>query len=109
MRPPRRPGSHSRSRSHPFPLLFTGRRKPPAAGESTDDDASLRQSHGKEPEKDLVAGKCMTCDSMVRWPRELAVFRCTVCLMINDLRLVVLEAGKGGQRVVRTGEAVRGR
>jgi E3 ubiquitin-protein ligase HECTD2 len=110
-RSPRRPGSHSHSRSlsHPFPLLFTGRRKAPAAGESTDDDASLRHGHGKDPDKDLVAGKCMTCDSMVRWPRELLVFRCTVCLTINDLRPVVLEAQRGGQRVVRTAEAVRGR
>lgn len=35
--------------------------------------------------RDLTTGKCMTCDSMVRWPKELAVFRCSVCVTINDL------------------------
>jgi len=37
----------------------------------------------------------MTCDSMVRWPKELKVFRCAVCLTINDLKPVVLEARRG--------------
>lgn len=37
-------------------------------------------------EKDLVTGKCITCNSLVRWPRHLDVFRCTVCLMVNDLK-----------------------
>jgi E3 ubiquitin-protein ligase HECTD2 len=55
---------------------------------------------GKLPEKDLVTGKCMTCDSMVRWPKNLHVFRCTVCMTINDLKPVVLEARRGdGHRV----------
>lgn len=27
----------------------------------------------------------MTCDSTVRWPRDLKVFRCTICLTVNDL------------------------
>jgi E3 ubiquitin-protein ligase HECTD2 len=41
----------------------------------------------------------MTCDSTVRWPKELKVFRCTVCLMINDLKPIVLEArNEDGQR-----------
>lgn len=39
----------------------------------------------KPSEKDLMTGNCMTCDSKVRWPRTLLVFRCTVCLAINDL------------------------
>lgn len=29
----------------------------------------------------------MTCDSTVRWPQDLQVFRCTTCLTINDLNL----------------------
>jgi hypothetical protein len=33
----------------------------------------------------LLTGRCMTCASMVRWPKDLSVFRCTVCLTINDL------------------------
>ena len=36
-------------------------------------------------DKDLVTGRCATCDSLVRWPRRLSTFRCTVCLMVNDL------------------------
>lgn len=53
----------------------------------------------KVPEKDLTTGKCMTCDSMVRWPKNLSVFRCTVCLTINDLKPILLEARRGdGQR-----------
>lgn len=39
----------------------------------------------KAQDRDLMTGKCMTCDSMVRWPRGLAVFRCSVCVTINDL------------------------
>ena len=50
--------------------------------------------------KEMVTGKCMTCDSLVRWPRELSVFRCTVCLTINDLHPV---AGDG-VKVVKTGK-----
>ena len=37
-------------------------------------------------EKEFVTGKCVTCDSLVRWPRHLDVFRCTVCLMVNDFK-----------------------
>ena len=32
-----------------------------------------------------MTGKCVTCDSTVRWPQDLKVFRCTTCLTINDL------------------------
>ena len=39
-----------------------------------------------DAEKHLVTGRCITCDSLVRWPKHLNVFRCTVCLMINDLK-----------------------
>lgn len=34
----------------------------------------------------LMTGKCATCGSLVRWPRHLHVFRCTVCLMVNHLK-----------------------
>ena len=55
--------------------------------------------------KEMVTGKCMTCDSLVRWPRELSVFRCTVCLTINDLHPVSLEVQREtGVRVVKTGK-----
>lgn len=96
--------------SHPFPSLFAGKKKRQdgsAEGigfESTDDDAaspvkrnvlSNTNTKQKVPDKDLTTGRCMTCDSMVRWPKELKVFRCTVCLTINDLRPIALEARPG--------------
>lgn len=95
---------HSRSNSHPFPSLFGGGKKDNKAAarfdalESTDDEitdyAGLPQTgspskspHHRRgtPSGDLISGKCMTCDSTVRWPRNLKVFRCSVCLTINDL------------------------
>jgi E3 ubiquitin-protein ligase HECTD2 len=108
--PGARPKRHGRSMSHPFPSLFAGRRKldggAAVPGESTDDDAGSASPspRAKVPDGELVSGKCMTCDSMVRWPRELMVFRCTVCLTINDLKPVALEArlSEGGHRVVKT-------
>lgn len=108
---PTRTPSHGRSMSHPFPSLFLGKKKRQgdSAGaigfESTDDDtvspnAARDNVHTpmakqKVADKDLMTGKCMTCDSMVRWPKDLKVFRCTVCLMINDLVPVILEARHG--------------
>jgi E3 ubiquitin-protein ligase HECTD2 len=106
-RPARTP-NHGRSKSHPFPSLFSSKKKRQGEGagmDSTDDDsgsspvlppkqnASAKQ--GKIPEKDLTTGRCMTCDSMVRWPKDLKVFRCTVCLTINDLKPILLEARRG--------------
>lgn len=35
--------------------------------------------------KELVTGKCATCGSLVRWPKDINVFRCIICLMVNDL------------------------
>jgi E3 ubiquitin-protein ligase HECTD2 len=94
--------------SHPFPSIFSGKKKRageaggPAGFESTDDETVSPQivrntgyapaNKPKVPDKDLTTGKCKTCDSMVRWPKELKVFRCTVCLMINDLKPIALEA-----------------
>lgn len=34
---------------------------------------------------ELATGRCSTCNTMVRWPKNLATFRCTECLMVNDL------------------------
>lgn len=108
-RPARSPG-HGRSMSHPFPSLFSSKKKrigehPPASGfESTDDDSTSPVAIRSTPlhpsakhkvlDKDLMCGKCMTCDAMVRWPKELGVFRCTQCLTINDLKPVVLEVSR---------------
>jgi len=94
--------------SHPFPSIFSGKKKRtgegggPAGFDSTDDETVSPQmvrttgyapaNKPKVADKDLTTGKCKTCDSMVRWPKELKVFRCTVCLMINDLKPIALEA-----------------
>ena len=109
---PTRTPSHGRSMSHPFPSLFSGKKKRSGEGaaaagfDSTDDDsmspvitrngAPNPMAKQKVPDKDLTTGRCMTCDSMVRWPKELKVFRCTVCLTINDLKPIALEARPGG-------------
>jgi E3 ubiquitin-protein ligase HECTD2 len=114
LQPSSKQGSrHGRSISHPFPSFFSqgkrvGRRShsDEAFGtDSTDDEhavvpsggfsstsAKLEQSKARlaGPEKDLVTGKCITCDSSVRWPKELNVFRCTICLTINDLKPAIL-------------------
>lgn len=106
--------SHTRSMSHPFPSLFTskksgsGKKSRDLGAESGDDagvvsPALVRQTaqnptakqQVKVADKDLTTGKCITCDSMVRWPKELKVFRCTVCLTINDLKPVILEVRRG--------------
>ncbi|KAK2018852.1 HECT-domain-containing protein [Colletotrichum eremochloae] len=95
-RRPRRP-THSRSMSHPFPSLFSSKKKRPGAAHDTDseDDAPvMTKPSGNSTHKrggtnggsrDFATGNCMTCGSLVRWPRELKVFKCTVCVTINDI------------------------
>ena len=36
-------------------------------------------------DKDFASGNCMTCGAMSRWPKGLKVFKCTLCMAINDL------------------------
>lgn len=100
------PSGHGRSMSHPFPSLFSGKKKhtdDQSLSESTDEEhAAPAEARHKAPNStdNLRTGRCMTCDSMVRWPKELNVFRCTVCLTINDLEPIVLVARPGdGHRV----------
>ncbi|KAK5101614.1 putative E3 ubiquitin-protein ligase [Lithohypha guttulata] len=96
---------HTRSLSHPFPLFFGGKRsekKPTPRDDEIDssEDGSLHptgsgskiriaQRNGSKrvasATKQPATGKCMTCDSTVRWPQDLKVFRCSTCLTINDL------------------------
>ncbi|KAI6250384.1 putative E3 ubiquitin-protein ligase mug30 [Erysiphe necator] len=99
--------SHNRSVSHPFPSIFSSKKKrqgiaqsPPASNFTNKntlssgiprESAKSKPLKQKYPDKDLMKGKCMTCDSLVRWPKELYVFRCTVCLTINDLKPIMLE------------------
>jgi E3 ubiquitin-protein ligase HECTD2 len=51
--------------------------------------------------QDLAVGRCMTCSSLVRWPKDLPAFRCSICLTINDLPRQTVG---GGHR--RTGSGV---
>ena len=50
------------------------------------DQVTANLTSAQNEEKEFVTGKCATCDSLVRWPRHLDVFRCTMCLMVNDLK-----------------------
>lgn len=95
---PRRPG-HSRSMSQPFPSLFSGKKKrqnsnagPSPDLDFTDDDTAMsnqvvnhKRGGGPAGSKDFATGNCMTCGSMVRWPKDLKVFKCTICTTVNDL------------------------
>lgn len=103
---PSRP--HRRSLSQPFPSLMPtsprkGGRKVTKedfldsdSNDDDDDDYSDTMRHlyesrshsprkGWTPAEDVVNGKCMTCHSTMRWPKNTKVFRCTICLMVNDL------------------------
>ncbi|KAK5997056.1 putative E3 ubiquitin-protein ligase mug30 [Cladobotryum mycophilum] len=93
----RRP-PHSRSMSNPFPSFLGGKKKqaPPTKPSveldtSDDDDAvarpGTRANKGGSPSgsKDFATGTCMTCASLVRWPKDLKVFKCTICMTVNDL------------------------
>lgn len=96
-----RPSRHGRSMSHPFPSIFHSRKKRdgsttvmafdtsrsegPSCAASQSPAKVVPSKSSKAADRDLRTGKCMTCDSTVRWPKELKVFRCTVCLTINDL------------------------
>jgi E3 ubiquitin-protein ligase HECTD2 len=102
---PKSTSKHSRSMSHPFPSLFSSKKKKNAGIEkdAVDDDDSL-DSRGHTSKlyssssqatggsraplgpNDFATGNCMTCAGLVRWPKELEVFRCTKCLTINDLK-----------------------
>lgn len=96
--------SHLRSFSHPFPALFGSRRqerkvKQPTDGFDSSNNAGQSKQkgskHHKSNEKDnktFVTGTCMTCNTTVRWPQEVKVFRCTTCWTINDLEPLAASA-----------------
>ena len=111
--------NHSRSFSHPFPSLFGGGKKLDKKNslkadvniyDTTDDDTSTNGDsarhigNGKSPSRDTsqkgnkepMTGKCMTCDSTVRWPQGLKVYRCTTCMTINDLEPYVEKRSESG-------------
>jgi E3 ubiquitin-protein ligase HECTD2 len=114
--------AHSRSISHPFPSIRSGPNKKGDVAiskrdylDSDDDDddddddgvSYISDPRSKSPRKhpprwtpaeEFVSGKCMTCDSTVRWPRPLKVYRCTVCLTVNDLEPCPGSQGHGPAR-----------
>lgn len=102
----RRASQHGRSISHPFPSIFGSARRRNtrededeeividaktllvgSPGSHAAEQAGFSRSGPTNSEDvELMSGKCATCDSQVRWPKQLSVFRCTVCLMVNDLQ-----------------------
>lgn len=116
---------HGRSFSHPFPSFFgggsrrSGKRdtlKNRINVDSSDDEESIgdgRSNHSsiapsRNPSvnatSEPMTGRCMTCDSTVRWPRDLKVFRCTVCLTVNDLETGTVQTPVGKEQ--NTGHAL---
>lgn len=128
--PPPRPPSHNRSMSHPFPSMFSTKKKPPSKNAAQDDfdsdsdsDAEMLglgpgsarpkvpaqvagPSHAKPlGEKDYASGNCMACGALSRWPKGLKVFKCTLCVTINDLAdlKTVIEAQNHAQATTGAG------
>ena len=58
----------------------------PDADTSDSVKVSTRASKSNINERGMARGRCATCDSRLQWPKQLGVFRCTVCLMVNDLQ-----------------------
>ncbi|RCI17370.1 hypothetical protein L249_2402 [Ophiocordyceps polyrhachis-furcata BCC 54312] len=95
---------HSRSMSNPFPSLFNSKKKRQdstplpspscleleceGGGGGPAMPAQSPRKHkraGPFGSKDFATGNCMTCASLVKWPKELNVFKCTICATVNDL------------------------
>lgn len=129
---------HHRSISHPFTSAFTsiGRKRDKAAtkhdkyekydkeikwdSDSDSDEVTYPiQPVSSSPRKDSNRGgpsngtaetKCGTCNSTVRWPQNLSVFRCSDCLMITDLEPETPGEGNhtGDAEVEDRGPRIRG-
>ncbi|GFP54122.1 probable E3 ubiquitin-protein ligase mug30 [Trichoderma asperellum] len=78
---------HSRSMSNPFPSLFSSRKRQGSASKpSVDvDKANVGPAPNKQVNthrrgsptrsRDFATGNCMTCASLVKWPKDLKVFK----------------------------------
>ncbi|KAJ5654558.1 hypothetical protein N7490_001561 [Penicillium lividum] len=105
---------HHRSISHQFTSPFTGlgKKRDKAVAKNTawnsDSDSDeitysakpLATSPRKDvpkggPGGDLAEGKCSTCNSTVRWPQHLQVYRCTSCLMVTDIAVDLPKKANG--------------
>jgi LSD1 subclass zinc finger protein len=52
---------------------------------SLDDHRQVpHRQHGRS--SSTATGKCMTCDTLVQWPADHRVFRCSTCMTVNDVR-----------------------
>ncbi|KAM0321721.1 hypothetical protein ACHAQA_009960 [Verticillium albo-atrum] len=83
--------------SVPFPAFFSSKKKRPDPAHDDSDDSnndlpvtrSKAKTHTRgnmsQGNQEFVTGNCMTCNSLVRWPTNLKVFKCTVCVTVNDL------------------------
>ena len=91
---------HGRSYSHPLNSMV-GNGHPTARANGGHDSFVGHNAlpdiqsngHSIDTEVEFASGSCATCDTHVRWPRNLDTFRCTVCVMINDLKPIVGGAG----------------
>ncbi|KAJ8130961.1 hypothetical protein O1611_g2669 [Lasiodiplodia mahajangana] len=90
---PKPVGKHARSMSHPFPSLFSKKKKNAAADNELDFDddvggydlsntkiyssSSQAANTSRAPPglAEFAAGNCMTCAGLVRWPKDHHVFR----------------------------------
>ncbi|KAJ5403560.1 hypothetical protein N7509_003431 [Penicillium cosmopolitanum] len=126
---------HHRSISHPFTsaLSSIGKKRDKAAPKHDKYDKEVKWDSDSDsdeitypakpisssPRKDSTkAGpsngtaetKCGTCNSTVRWPQHLNVFRCSDCLMITDLEPDTVREAKnaGGPEVEDRGHRIRG-
>lgn len=99
------PTRHGRSISYPLPSLFS-HSEPTSMGEvearsapnpnqtarvgehrmATPKSMSGCSTTGRTSENDTITGRCSTCNSTVRFPQAINAYRCTECLMINDLK-----------------------
>lgn len=90
--------SHARSISQPFPSLMnasalrkadkkpsTNRDFPSTVDLDDDEPNGVGANKIRSPSEDMVSGRCMACNSTCRWPRHVHVFRCMICLTVNDL------------------------
>ncbi|RPA97119.1 HECT-domain-containing protein, partial [Choiromyces venosus 120613-1] len=59
-----------------------------SGGEVTEEGGEGGGGGSRSGSAQFTTGRCMCCDCTVRWPSNLNVFRCTVCMTINDLKPV---------------------
>ncbi len=123
-----RPVIHGRSLSHPFTSCLNEDRPANRRVKGRDEFDGL-ENMGEDPsilpgiprehilagqtgslqhgEKELATGKCATCGLLVRWPKNVDVFRCSVCLMVNDLKSASHREKIMGPELARKGKLCR--